>query len=263
MPRKPRKRKYFNIYNNFAVTSLGTDKKLAIQNDILFDIQTHEEVGRRFNGQYVLHGLYINPKEKPPSNPAELLQRVQDMEKAASALHGRQMDCRIDDALKTCCKAALGWMLRMLESDLTLPDPPAKSDDIDTDVYNLGTWCIRAMKAKVAVNGKNQKARKKGRRRVSVKEANVHVTEFLKINPKATVRELSEKIGCSNSTIYKTAAWKAVQRELKKGRTPKRKTVRMTEQRLAEASLKRKENERLLDIQHLKEQQDIERRQGN
>lgn len=52
-------------------------------------------------------------------------------------------------------------------------------------------------------------------------EANVKAREYLRSNPTATARELSDSIGCALGMVPNLPAWQAVQERLATGRKPK------------------------------------------
>ncbi len=64
------------------------------------------------------------------------------------------------------------------------------------------------------------KPSKAARVKFTLKEANVRVREELKKDRNATVRNLSDRIGCSVGLVTMTAAWKAVNEERRKRKKP-------------------------------------------
>lgn len=53
-------------------------------------------------------------------------------------------------------------------------------------------------------------------------EANLKARDYLRKNPKATVRELSAGIGCATGSVSNLPAWRAVKEQRDKGRQPKK-----------------------------------------
>lgn len=103
-----------------------------------------------------------------------------------------------------------------------IPDIPTTQLVDRANVHEVRVGCRQAYQH---VQGQFLDHRRKPR--VSCEDANVKVRELLRRKPNATQRELAELVGCSASTVGKTAAWKAVSAKRKSGAKPR--AVRFTE----------------------------------
>lgn len=85
------------------------------------------------------------------------------------------------------------------------------------------------------------------RKGMPLTEANLKLRPILNKNPYITAKAAAAKVGCSESTIVNTDAWKQVKEGLKKGRKPK--AQRLTDTRLKITPVEDAELQKLIDEQ--------------
>lgn len=89
---------------------------------------------------------------------------------------------------------------------------------------------------------------KGSRKGMPVAEANLLLRPIIKKDPCIKTKPAAELVGCSESTIVKTAVWKSVKEPLKKGRKPK--AQRLTDARLKTTSAEAAKLHKLVDEQY-------------
>lgn len=98
------------------------------------------------------------------------------------------------------------------------------------------------------------------RKGMPLPEANLKLRAVLNKNPYTTSKAAAEEVGCSESTIVNTAAWKTVKEVLKMGRKPR--AQRLTDVRLRITPAEQSEIQKLVDEQEKDGLEDSEPAQG-
>jgi len=94
---------------------------------------------------------------------------------------------------------------------------------------------------------------KKGRKGMSLAEANYRLQPILKRDPHIKTKPASIEVGCSKSTIVKTPIWKAVKGELNRGRKPR--VQRLTDLRKKITHVEDVDLQKLIDDQEKDDKQ--------